>query len=363
MARFLVLLMLVSISLAARADDKKYFYIIKKNDLVSELLYRANLRPIYGKNRSLDKMQAYNKKYDVDDVDRIKPGEKLYFPASLALDAKAQGAIEISPELQITYLESFVHPDEIARNTATEPKTSLPKDPNVATGSEQEFVETQINLSPQSTFSVAFETGFTRLDATQNAGSAALLSKPLLGLNVQWNQHWSDKWQSSIAWSTKSVALASTKQGTVLGGNTQSLSDLSIGLKYFFNAKTSADVFFGTREDIFSPSYSLGTATLETRPITFAKVSVSRNLVEVRNLSLMGYLGGTHLFGQSLTDYDIHTGLEYFGGLRVTHRLKTISVFASGEYSETTHDTSLFELSRKNIRTQFGLIFPLGAED
>ena len=67
--------------------------------------------------------------------------------------------------------------------------------------------------------------------------------------------------------------------------------------------------------------------------------------------------------GLSNSSYNIKPGYDYIGGLRITHQLKTISIFTSIQYIETFQDTSLFTQTGKDIRTQFGMSIPFGADE
>jgi len=345
------LFVLISLSLAmpVQASDETYYYIIKKNEYVSSILYRAHLKSIYGKIGTLDLLKKLNVKR-IPDINKIIPGEKIFFPGSLALKAKERGAVDLTAQNEIVFIDEV-----IPRILASESNPA-----QVAVPNKINFIKSE-DTSAQSAINFSIESGYSRIDSNQGSGSATLLSKPITGFHLEWSQYWSDDWQSFIGWGRSSVSFTNTSQGTVVGGEKQTTSHLGLGLIYQLSSKLNTTVEVGTKEEIFAPSYSTGTATLEAKPVSFFKLSFSRNLVEVRQLRLSGSLGGSYLFGLSNSDYDIKSGYEYFGGLRVTHQLKSISIFASGEYIVTFQDTSLSTQSLKDIRTQIGVSIPFGA--
>lgn len=359
--------MAISLSLPVKAMGKSYYYVVKKNDHASDILFRASLKPIYGKIGTLDALKNFNKD-NIPNLDKIKPGDKIYFPEALALEAKAHDAIELTSHLEIVFklAASARAPAGEACNSKPELEKSPPQSKIVESSRpvlDQKSLPNLDQMPAQSEISVALEAGFSRIDSNQNSGNATLLSKPHQGLSLNWTQLWSDDWQSSIQWKTSSVTFADSSQGSALGGEKQTTSSFSIGAKYQLSPKTSTAFEMGVREEIFAPSYSAGTATLETKPINFLKFSISKDIAQVRRLLLSGYAGASYLLGQSGSNYDVKAGYDYFGGVRIKHELKSFSIFASGEYDQSAQDSSLSNQSRKDIKTQIGLSIPFGAEE
>ena len=119
----------------------------------------------------------------------------------------------------------------------------------------------------------------------------------------------------------------------------------------------------GTREEIYAPSYLIGTATLETKPITYARILFLKEILEVNKLKLSGALGVSYLLGLSSSYYNVNPGAEYLAQLRITHTLKSLSIFSVVEYSQTDQKTSLTNQTRKNIGLQMGIVIPLGKDE
>jgi hypothetical protein len=302
---------------------------------------------------TLDLIQNANKK-NIADLNIIIPGEKVYFPKNLALAAKALGTDELTAQDEIVFI------DQMTLRIPANESAAVEAPP--AAGPILTVSQPVIN-NEMSQISVSLESDYSSINSNQNTGSATLLSKASRGFNLKWSQNWSENWQSFIGWGSNSVTFATPNQGTLLGGEKQTASRFGLGIIHKLSPSLKAAFETGTREEIFALSYSAGTATLETKPVNFFKLSFSKDFVEVRRLRLSGFFGGTYLLGLSGSSYDIKPGIEYYGGVRITHQLKSISIFASGEYSVTLQDTSLTTQSRKDIRTQIGVSIPLGADD
>lgn len=362
--RCLILLTALCSALPVQAGDRNYYYIVKKDDSATGVLYRAHLNPIYGKIGTFNHLQKLNEKH-ITDINKIIPGQKLLFSERLALKAKEQGSVELTSDHEIVLLNVPTFPRGLAgESNAIDVVTASPAAAPAPVQEKTESLPEKVgDPRAQSAISISLETGFSRFDSSQNSGSAILLSKPTQGLDLQWGQFWSDQWQSYLGWGVNSISFADTSQGTVLGGEKQTISSLGLGVVHQLSPNLSANFELGVREEIFASSYSAGSATLETKPITYFRTSFSLNLLDVRRLRLSGFLGAGYLMGLHNSNYDIKSGYEYFGGLRITHQLKSFSIFASGEYGETLQDTSVSTQSRKAIRTQIGLSIPLGAEE
>ncbi|OYZ24217.1 MAG: hypothetical protein B7Y39_01985 [Bdellovibrio sp. 28-41-41] len=367
--KFLIYSLILSFTLDSHSMALNYYYMIKKNDNASTLLYRAKLRPIYAKSGTLFLLRKENAKH-IPNIDLLFPGDRLFFPKTLALKAQHEGAVQITQRNEIIFNDRL----KIKQKATNRTLANEPRDPNSPdTQSQKTAKEVQQKVKSlelinpetqaQSELEISLETGYSRLDSSLSSASAVLLSRPTLGANLKWQQNWSQSMSSFIRWNYNSISFQDTSSGTVIGGNKQTTSLMAVGLNHRLSQTLWGTLELGTREEIFAPSYVTGTATLETKPIPYARVLISKKLLEVNKLNLTGALGVSYLLGLSGTSYNVSPGAEYFTQLKVSHKFKRLSIFALGEYAETSQKTSLTNQTRKDFRTQFGLIIPLGKEE
>jgi hypothetical protein len=56
----------------------------------------------------------------------------------------------------------------------------------------------------------------------------------------------------------------------------------------------------------------------------------------------------------------VKPGHEFVGQIQIVQRLKSFSIFTSGDYGQTLQDTSITKQKRTDIGLQLGISFPLG---
>ena len=408
--RCLIFLIIFCFTLNSNSKSAEYYYIVKPNDNASTLLYKANLKPIYHKLGTLEILQKTNQ-HRIADIDHLEVGDKLFFPEYLVLSAKNQGFIKVTRQNEIVFNDQTKSKLVKTRNMASDenqdqehidaqdfdknkdakietsanntspinnkilevPSTSntelklhsavqneVPKNTKI---DPENTAAPVINKIAQSNLVFSLGSGYSRIDSSVNSTSAnaVLLSKPLLSAHFKWEQNWSTLTQSFIRWSFESIPYQDSNHGSI-DGEKQNVSLMGFGLNHELFAGILGSIELGGREEIFVTSYQTGSASLETRPITYCRLAFSKRLVSVKNLSLNGSLGGSYLSGASGSNYEAHAGQEYFGQLQLTQKLKNFSFFATGEYVSSSQKTSMTNQSRKDIKTELGFIFPLGEE-
>ncbi|MBK9040279.1 MAG: LysM peptidoglycan-binding domain-containing protein [Bdellovibrionales bacterium] len=155
---FLVLI----ISIKSSAASKFYFYVVKKNDVISRILHRIGLKPIYEKNGSIHRLKRLNP--SILDLNVIYPSQKIRFSSRLVGKGISLGLIRVTEINEIQFIDSR------AGESSQSPESpqladKCPKNPVAKIGP----ILTS-PLSPSQVLSryIAIGTGITFLNFSQN---------------------------------------------------------------------------------------------------------------------------------------------------------------------------------------------------
>lgn len=173
----------MSLSLQSFAASESYFYIVKKSDVASMVLYRSGLKPIYKKNGFLERLQKVNP--EIADLNQIYPGQKLMFSEDLVEKGKSLGLIGLTSENEIYFLEMDsapdpnTQPDVASKVEVVEPAMEPPPTENPAVGLAR--IENELNYKSY----VALGAGLTFLSFAQNGSETRNLEySSLMGPSV-----------------------------------------------------------------------------------------------------------------------------------------------------------------------------------
>lgn len=316
-------------------------HLVKREETFSQIAEKYLGRPIYKANGSLARLRKLNPQ--VTDPDHIYPGQEIFIEMGTREVASAPEAPVVQPVL--------------AEPTPQPPAPTAPAAPAAPTAP---IMLTAPTTSAQSDVILSLGTGYSRIDSTMNSSNAVLLSRPSKTVGVRWEHHWTQIWHSHLRWSASTISFNDTAQAQTLMGSSQTLTQTAFGVRARMAPGLWGTLELGMREDIFAPSYSPGTANLETRAIPTMRLLLSKDLVEVQSLKLIGVLGVGYLSGVSSGDYDVKPGHEFVGQIQVVQKLKNFSIFTSGDYGQTLQDTSITKQKRTDISLQLGISFPFG---
>jgi hypothetical protein len=325
-------------------------HLVEADETFSQIAQKYLGRPVYTADGSLVRLRKLNPQ--VTDPDHIYPGQELMIEVGTREVASEVEAPVVQPSQEEQAPKSPVF--ESPRAPATPVAPAVPAAPTAP------IMLTTPTTSPQSEVILSLGTGYSRIDSTMNSSNAVLLSRPSKTVALKWEHHWTEIWQSHLRWSASSISYNDTAQGQALMGGSQTLTQAAFGIRARLAPGLWSTLELGMREDIFAPSYSSGTANLETRAIPTMRLLLSKDLVEVQSLKLIGTLGVGYLSGVSSGDYDVKPGHEFMGQIQVVQKLKSFSIFTSGDYGQTLQDTSITKQKRTDIGLQLGISFPLG---
>lgn len=154
----------MSLSLQSFAAGESYFYVVKKSDVTSVILYRSGLKPIYKKNGFLNRLQKVNPRRA--DLNQILPGQKIYFSKEMFEIAKSRGLIGLTFENEIYFIYSN-SPIQSNLEPVYKEKVLVPAVKTSATESQDAEIKKPKVVEGYRGY-VALGSGFTFLSFTQN---------------------------------------------------------------------------------------------------------------------------------------------------------------------------------------------------
>ena len=168
---FLAIFFALSLSLQSLAAGDLYFYVVKKSDVASSILYRSGLKPIYKKNGFLRRLQRVNPK--IINLNQIYPGQKLIFSLELIEKGKALGLIGLTTENEIY----FIDPNSIipAKSETLSEGVVLAPTPEKPNAENQEPEKSIIKNEHALKSYIGLGSGFTFLSFAQNGSETRSL--------------------------------------------------------------------------------------------------------------------------------------------------------------------------------------------
>jgi hypothetical protein len=210
-------------------------YTVVKNDSLSEILYKKNLRPIYSKHGSLNTILNLNPFLKARKRYRLYPGEKIVLPILLSQTETPAPAV-----------------------TAALPSEVIPNDPIRKISNNK--------LQSHSDLGFSATSRFLKLESTDNLtnSQATLISDASLGWKVSWGQRWSSELYSHLDYESYKVNINdSSSTSKTLLNKEQTLSNYEFGLNYLFSSKLKllSSLIYG--ETLVNRSSSLSVITIQ----------------------------------------------------------------------------------------------------
>lgn len=389
--------MMLMISLASRADDAQYFYVIKKNDIISSILERAAFLPIYGKKGSLILVKQLNAA-NIANLDKIRPGQKIYLPSQQVCHSRDRGMIFISKNNRVSFspnLETLAskisHRKNLAKQLSFESqRNSINRSPaqvltkasadlssSVLSHGKNEVPQSELPLIEKTIqggknageddsitrgeFLVSVSGGFERIDATlsSNGATALLLSDLIQRMRLQYSQVWNDSFSTFTRFETSKLTFKQPLEGSLLLANSTK-SKIGLGLMKDLSASSSLRAEIGSQEDIYVNTYSTASATLQVFPALYLESIYSFVLVNKKRLQLKANLGFNVTARSNFGSLNSNGFTRYLSQIQITQDFRDYILFTEMEYSNGSAKTNVSKQLEQELFVTFGLKWPLG---
>lgn len=296
------------------------YYIVTPGDTVSHILHRAGLRPIYGKKGFLKEIGNLNSHLS-EDINKIKPGQKIFFSDEMIVQAKNLGTIEIVKQNQIEFTEFLRKPAQTEEQLTKLPQ-SLAKGADIeeSCNCNMDVANNQSTATSALGFKIGFE--YMRIDAKDlvTQGETSILSNMNSKYEVFWLIDWKSKWQTEVKFSSMSLSIQpDISQSKTFQLQKPTLNEFSLGMKYRFSESFSSAISY-----VRSPA-------LAVRATSISEISIDQLDTNKVNLDIEWAMVK-------------HKGIEFGLGLATGYRTDA----GSGSYKVNPSTDARVDLSIKH---------------
>jgi hypothetical protein len=321
-----VLFFILIFSFNAFGSDSVYTVI--KNDSLSEILYKKNLRPIYSKHGSLQTVLNLNPFLKTRNRYRLYPGENIVLPIHLT---------QTEAPVPVAALPSEVIPNDPIRKISNN------------------------KLQSHSDLGFSASSRFLKLESTDNLtnSQATLISDASLGWKLSWGQRWSSELYSHLDYESYKVNISDSSSTTkTLLNKEQTLSNYEFGLNYLFSSKLKllSSLIYG--ETLVNRSSSLSVITIQKFISPKIQLGLNYTLLSRDELKLLSITDFTLSLPSAQDNYSSKLGTGYKLGLGIEDKISFLKVKGALFYQKVG-----FKMTEANFtQTEVGILVGLSKD-
>lgn len=339
----------------------EHFYVIKKNEYATQILYRAGLKPLYKKRGTLSELIDFNKS-NFKNIDKLVPGQKIYFSGEQVDFARSQGLIQTSLNREIIFTE-LAYGIEAQKKLEKQQRQIASDSTGIQT---KDVAENTVNQTPQqnaldaqskSNIEVHVGLGYSSIDGKDktNKTTAQFLGKINTQIQLNWAQNWSSDTQSSIYFGYKfdhfeSQYLSTNIYNSNIETNRFGLSVIDKSelfqkpLYYIYNVEYGTRIFYRGISNSVQTGLELNTVPIAAYGLGFKKPLFQNSRYDFGTQFLAHYLSGTNY-----QNYNVNNGFDYKAGLYFKEKLNDKEFICAIDYQSRQQDTSLLNFKETNI--------------
>jgi hypothetical protein len=370
------------------ALEKPVNYLVEKDDYLTGILQTFGFKPLYGKMSRVTEVSEIN---EIKDPNIILPGQELYLPFRCEQDTERYVLIDRGEDRQINskYLikvKTRILSDGRRVNLMRLPNSNgkwVPYDASVFLSSGQGDLEKnelppdhqKIQLSlgtiqvkyidkpfkKHSTLSVGGLYGFQRINSvgSNNGSTALLLSKPVVGLHLGWDLHWTSRWTTSFNFAHRQVEMESASVG-VLTNEKQNTSALGAHIQYHWTDKFRSMLGVNYEDRLFVRSTQIGNASLEVFQQPIVDLKIEHQLFQYGSLGMDLMLGYRQMLNTSSDFAKIENSGEYLMGTTFRRQIKQMQIAIQLNYLKGKLKSNLTEQDNSAVEAWVGIKMEIG---
>lgn len=322
----------------ANAQASGYFYRIKHQDTITNVLYRINLRPVYGKNGVLAQTLKMNPRKRKQDGNSVYPNEIIRLPVTDPSVFLGRAKILDSGEV-------IFHSAESVANVEASPVTIVRGPSN-----ELEMVDSH--------FTAALGVGYFRLDGQdlKTKGTTKILSNASPTLDLAWHLDWDKKNVFVFNFHLQQYSLQPLNDEQSYAKDKGVRTGVSATYMHRF------DNFVGSfgltfNEEFFLFANSPTELSVEKKMIMGAALGGSYDIFKKKNGAIGAELNASYLMPTSTNCYSIESGYKAEAGFYFRHD-KSYDLHI--DYRIIKQDTSL--ATKEENQLSFKFIYHFGSD-
>jgi hypothetical protein len=240
-----------------------YYYVVKDGDVLSQILFKLQLSPIYGKKGNLKQVLRANQKIGQQkNGDLLISGNRIYFSEE-DKEYFPLSEIAVSDAGEITFLP--------AHETKPSPAP---------------IIETKAKSKPKPHVSLNLLLSFLKIEGTASNGSKGTLATDLvpgMGMNSQF--YLSETVSLEFGIRSQWIRM-NESEGRILENEVNSLERFSAGVSYKVNSYWTIGAEIGQSDQIFYRALDNETIKVEKAPLQFTQTNFDFIYFNKNNLLL-----------------------------------------------------------------------------
>ncbi len=313
-------------------------YVVQSSDTCSSIA-RAKLgKPIYGEKGTLKRLAALNP--TLQDLNLIYPGQTIQVGDGAPVEPVQEGPPQA------------IAPQATPASTPEPVVEKAPEKTPERVVAEEEYIPPGIELG--------LITGMTDLQATslENGTRATLGSNLNLGVRAAWAHEWSEKFQTSLAWSLSILSFKPpTSTNKTLDSSSHVMQALAVGGSYRLSESLFLQLSYEMKDQIFITAKDSTTIALDSVSISDLKLGLRWRILEFHRFELGFVPSFSYLFSKASDGYSVHSGQEYAGRIYVSREFAAFIL--EGSFGLVFRDQNTDLVTQTETDTLLGVTFRL----
>jgi hypothetical protein len=335
------------------------FYAVEGNDNLSTILYRLNLKPLYGKKGSVKSTLLLNPWLKKNKGELIFKDQIIRLPRiPNSIDVQRNvAAQETSEEVKdnAVYVPE-IHPSAEAVAPPVEEQISAPLVLLAPSEVEAEEEETESKIK------ASFGYDYFKIDAVdkQTKDKATIISKSSPTIALAWELSWGPKWSSEFGILYRQDNIANdTKSQKSLSKTTYGRMNSFFGVNRIWSKKNKSQIFVGRSERGFIRSKNATELRLD--PVTSTDFGAKHEIILFERKKASAGLEAmfTYLGSGTAPGYSVDPGHFARGSIFMRHQTKTVLIEARGSYGFWDQNSPYVTQKAQEVGTSlsFGWVF------
>jgi len=353
---FVTFLALFIFSINCLAVDGKYYYIVKTKDTLSQVLYKAGIKPLYSKSGAIVTLQKLNSK-NIVDLNKIYPGQLIYLNKDFVEKAVMLKLAVVSDQSEVVLVETNNNLNRDLASLSTELKSEDVQQ-SLTVNNLTENVEDQLG---RFSFNLGFQ--YSRIDAidVSTQGSSTFLTDISPKYGIQWESSWNKTWSSVI-----SVALiqeqvvddTSTVVKTIdhASGYRKKIS-IEIQRHWDLQRDSTTTIAAGIKDQMFSRGLTPTAISLDRIPNNYLGLIHYQDLFNLNKLSVFGKIEYNYLLSASGAAHKLEPGSFTQFSFGVEHIFKNFEIQSEIFYGVSDQNSQLVKQRETSVGAHLNAVW------
>jgi hypothetical protein len=203
--------------------------------------------------------------------------------------------------------------------------------------------------------------GFNRIDSVglNNGSTALLLSKPIIGLHLGWDLHWTPRLTTNFNFVHRQIEMERATTGLLINQK-QNTSGLGADIRYRWTDQLKSVLGFNYEDRLFVRSIQIGTASLEVYQQPSMDLKIEHQVFHYGSFGMDVMLGYRQMFKTSAESASIYNNGEYLMGAAFRRQMKKMQIELQLNYLKGQLKSDITEQDNTGIEARIGFNMEIG---